>query len=93
MIKGFANSGTETLFNGERSTILPANLNRIAYRKLRYLHNAENINDLRALPGNRLEKLTQDRKGQHSIRINKKYRICFTWKNGHAYKVEVTDYH
>ena len=93
MIKGFANKGTETLFNGERSTILPTNLNRIAYRKLRYLHNAENINDLRVPPGNHLEKLTKDRIGQHSIKINKKYRICFTWKNGHAYKVEVTDYH
>lgn len=93
MIKGFANSGTEKLFTGERSKILPANLNRTAYRKLRYLHNAENLNDLRVPPGNHLKKLTKDRKGQHSIRINEKYRICFTWKNGHAYKVEVTDYH
>jgi proteic killer suppression protein len=81
------------LFNGERSKILPANLNRIAYRKLRYLHNAENLNDLRVSPGNHLEKLTKDRKGQYSIRINEKYRICFTWKNGNAYGVEVTNYH
>ena len=81
------------MFNGERSKILPANLNRIAYRKLRYLHNAENLNDLRVPPGNHLEKLTKERKGQYSIRINEKYRICFTWKNGNAFKVEVTDYH
>ncbi len=81
------------MFNGERSKILPANLNRIAYRKLRYLHNAENLNDLKVPPGNHLEKLTKDRKGQYSIRINEKYRICFTWKNGNAYGVEVTNYH
>ena len=62
-------------------------------RKLRYLDNAADLNDLRVPPGNRLEKLAGKRKGQHSIRINEQYRICFSWKNGNAYRVEIVDYH
>jgi len=62
-------------------------------RKLRYLDNAADLDDLRAPPGNRLEKLSGKRKGQHSIRINEQYRICFNWKNGNAFKVEIIDYH
>jgi proteic killer suppression protein len=62
-------------------------------RKLRYLDNAADLNDLRVPPGNRLEKLSGKRKGQHSIRINEQYRICFSWKNGNAYRVEIVDYH
>jgi len=93
MIKGFYNDGTEALFNGFHDRILPTNLTKVARRKLRMLHNAENLQDLRVPPSNHLEKLEGNRKGQHSIRINKKYRVCFTWKNGHAYRVEVCDYH
>ena len=62
-------------------------------RKLRYLDNAADLNDLRVPPGTRLEKLSGKRKGQYSIRINEQYRICFSWKNGDAYRVEIVDYH
>lgn len=62
-------------------------------RKLRYLDNAADLNDLRVPPGNRLEKLSGKRKGQYSIRINDQYRICFDWKSGNAYRVEIVDYH
>jgi proteic killer suppression protein len=65
----------------------------IAFRKLRMLQNSKTINDLRAPPANRLEKLKGDREGQHSIRINDRYRICFEWKDGDAYQVEIVDYH
>ncbi len=62
-------------------------------RKLRYLDNVVDLNDLRVPPGNRLEKLSGKRKGQYSIRINDQYRICFDWKAGNAYRVEIVDYH
>ncbi|MGI9307955.1 MAG: type II toxin-antitoxin system RelE/ParE family toxin [Gammaproteobacteria bacterium] len=83
----------EELYNGIRNRRLPTHLHRVAMRKLRYLDNAVDLNDLRIPPGNRLEKLSGDRKGQHSIRINDQYRICFSWKNGDAYHVEIIDYH
>ncbi len=93
MIKSFKNSGTEKLFNREFSKIIPNQIARIAYRKLVQIDSAHELNDLRVPPGNRLEVLKGDRAGQHSIRINGQYRICFVWKNNHAYQVEVTDYH
>lgn len=65
----------------------------IAQRKLAQLHQAQTLNDLRIPPGNQLEKLTRDREGQHSIRINDQWRICFEWRDGHAWAVEITDYH
>lgn len=65
----------------------------VAYRKLRMLHNSKTINDLRIPPANRLEKLKGDREGQYSIRINDQYRVCFEWKEGDAYQVEIVDYH
>lgn len=69
------------------------NLQRKALRKLVQIHYAESLNDLRVPPGNRLEKLSGDRKGQHSIRINQRYRVCFVWENDDAYEVEIVDYH
>jgi proteic killer suppression protein len=93
VIKSFCNRLAEDLYNGIRNAKLPAALQRIAMRKLRYLDNAVALKDLRAPPGNRLEKLSGKRKGQHSIRINAQYRICFNWKNGDAYQVEIVDYH
>jgi toxin HigB-1 len=71
----------------------PANLRNVAKRKLAQVHAATKLDDLRIPPKNKLEKLEKDRAGQHSIRINDQYRICFVWENGDAYDVEVTDYH
>ncbi len=68
-------------------------MHQVALRKLRMLHNAENINDVRVPPGNRLEKLSGRRAGQYSMRINEKWRICFEWSEGNAYNVEIVDYH
>ena len=93
MIKGFANTVAEDLYNGVRNRKLPAPLQRIAMRKLRYLANAAGLNDLRMPPGNRLERLSGNRKGQYSIRINDQYRICFRWESGNAFEVEIVDYH
>ena len=72
---------------------LSLDVQRIAYRKLVVIDAAESINDLRIPPGNRLEKLKGNREGQHSIRVNERWRICFRWKAGDAYDVEITDYH
>ncbi len=72
---------------------MPADLQRVALRKLVMLDAAETLSDLRVPPANRLEKLSGDREGQHSIRINERWRICFVWKEGDAYGVEVVDYH
>jgi proteic killer suppression protein len=72
---------------------LPPDIQQVALRKLRMVNNAKNINDLFVPPANRLEKLSGNRAGQHSIRINDQWRICFTWKDGDATDVEITDYH
>ncbi|CAI3223977.1 Toxin HigB [Desulfovibrio diazotrophicus] len=72
---------------------LPPDIQRVAMRKLKVLHNAVSLNDLRVPPGNRLEILKGNRAGQHSIRINSQWRICFVWKDGNAYSVEIVDYH
>lgn len=93
MIKGFRDRDTEQLFRGYFSRRLPPELQRPARRKLLQLDAATQLETLRVPPGNHLEALKRDRKGQHSIRINKQWRICFTWRAGNAYDVEITDYH
>ena len=93
MIQSFADSNTEKLFYGQRPKKLPNQIWRTAARKLLILDGADKIQDLRIPPGNRLEKLKGDREGQYSIRINDQWRICFVWREGHAYQVEITDYH
>ena len=92
MIKTFAGKDTESLFQGARTRRFP-NIEGPARRKLEYLDAAVVLDDLRAPPGNRLEALKGDRAGQHSIRVNDQFRICFRWKDGDAYEVEITDYH
>lgn len=93
MIKGFASSDTEALFQRRPSRTLPSDIQRRAYRKLLILDAAVSLNDLRVPPGNRLEALKGDRAGQHSIRINQQWRLCFVWDDGDAYDVEIVDYH
>ena len=92
MIKGFADRNTEALFQRKpRKRFRP--LARVALRKLLILHAASSLDDLKVPPGNRLEKLRGDRKRQYSIRINDRWRVCFRWKDGDAYDVEIVDYH
>ncbi len=93
MIRSFRDRETERVFHREGSRKLPPALQRQAQRKLAILDAAETLQDLRIPPGNRLEKLRGDREGQHSIRINDQWRICFTWSEGGADDVEITDYH
>lgn len=83
----------EKLFRLERPRRVPPTLHRIALRKLRMLDAATSLEDLRVPPANRLEKLTGDRAGQWSVRINDQWRICFLWRDGNAYGVEIVDYH
>lgn len=92
MIKTFRCKDTETLFNDYRVKRFNS-IERQARRKLFYLHRARNLHDLSQPPGNHLEKLSGDRLGQHSIRINDQWRICFVWKAGDVYEVEIVDYH
>ncbi|HKN16055.1 MAG TPA: type II toxin-antitoxin system RelE/ParE family toxin [Candidatus Sulfotelmatobacter sp.] len=94
MIKSFADKNTKEFWDtGKSQGMPPASLRNIAKRKLAALHAATNLEDLRIPPGNRLEELRGDRNGQHSIRINEQFRLCFVWRNGDAYDVEITDYH
>ena len=93
MIKTFRNKETEKIFNRHFSRKLSQNIQHLARRKLIILDAATELNTLRVPPGNRLEALKGDRKGQHSIRINDQWRICFKWKAGDAYDVEIADYH
>lgn len=93
MIKGFRDKETEKLFHRETSRKLPPSIQRVSMRKLWMLDAAINLADLRAPPGNCLEALSGDRRGEYSIRINKQWRICFVWRRGDAYEVEITDYH
>jgi len=93
MIKTFADKETEKLFNRTASRKLPQNIQLTARMKLEILDAAEVLQDLRVPPGNRLEKLSGNRKGQYSIRINDQWRICFVWKQENAYDVEIVDYH
>jgi proteic killer suppression protein len=93
MIKSFKNKETARIFARLRSTRLPQDIQQISYRKLRMLNNAVTIEDLRIPLANRLEKLSGDRAGRYSIRINDQWRICFQWIDGDAYNVEIVDYH
>ena len=97
MIVSFKDSGTEDIFNGENTRAArracPPGLWKVAARKLDLLDSAASLQDLRAPPGNRLEALRGDRKGQHSIRINERYRICFVWEERGPVEVEIVDYH
>jgi toxin HigB-1 len=94
VIKSFADKNTKEFWDtGKNQGMSPASLRSVAKRKLAALHSAVNVEDLRIPPGNRLEQLRDDRKGQHSIRINDQFRVCFVWEEGHAYDVEITDYH
>lgn len=92
MIKSFRDRDTERLFQRHPVRKLGA-IGRVALRKLRMLEAATQLEDLRIPPANRLEKLKGDRVGQHSIRINKQWRVCFRWRSGDAYDVEIVDYH
>jgi toxin HigB-1 len=93
VIKSFKNKETEKVFNREIAGKLPGDIQHIALRKLRMLDNAATLTDLTAPPANRLEKLKGSRAGQHSVRINDQWRICFVWRDNAAYEVEITDYH
>ncbi len=97
MIRSFANAGTEDVFNGVDSRrarrACPAALWSVAARKLTQLNRVRDLHELAVPPGNQLEALKKDRRGQHSIRINGQYRICFRWEDGYADDVEITDYH
>ena len=93
MIESFASIETEKIFQGKTSNKLPKDIQRTARRKLLYLDDAENLQDLLAPPGNQLEKLRGDRAGQYGIRINDQWRICFKWSGNQAKEVEIVDYH
>ena len=93
MIRSLRDKETEKLFLRERSRKFGENVQRVALRKLAILDAAESLQDLLLPPGNRLEKLSGDRAGQHSIRINDQWRICFRWSEGDAEEVETVDYH
>jgi len=93
MIKSFRDDETQKVFQRRFSRRLPGDIQSVALRKLRILANAHALKDLRSPPANRLEKLSGERRGQHSIRINDQWRICFVWRDGDAHEVEITDYH
>ena len=93
MIQSFSDSESEKIWRGLRSGKLPGTIQNIARRKLRMLNNAQNLNDLRIPPSNRLEKLSGELKGMHSIRINQQWRIVFKWQSGNALNVTIKDYH
>lgn len=93
MITSFLDKRTAAVFQGLKPKRFPDDVFEAAARKLRLIHRAQDLNDLRVPPGNRLEALKGDRAGQHSIRINDQWRICFVWNDGDAEKVEITDYH
>lgn len=93
MIRSFADRNAERIWNGQLVKRMPLQLQIAARRKLRMLNNATGLADLKAPPGNRLEALKGDRKGQFSIRINDQWRICFHWRDNDAHEVEIADYH
>ena len=93
MIRTFGDRDTERLFRRDPSRRYPPSLLRVAQRKLIILHAAVSLADLRVPPGNHLERLTGEREGQHGIRVNRQWRICFRWSDGDAFEVEIVDYH
>lgn len=93
MIKSFADKVTAAVFAGEQARKLPPEIQQAARRKLKLIDAATSLDALRVPPGNKLEALKHDRKGQHSIRINDQWRICFRWETGGAAVVEIVDYH
>ncbi len=93
MIKSYGSKETEKIWEGEISLKLPEDIQKTARRKLRMLNNSHDLVDLRMPPANRLESLKGDRKGQYSIRINAQWRICFEWREGDCYNVQIVDYH
>ena len=93
MIRSFADKESEKIWNGEASRKLPSDIQPRAFRRLKMLDAANDLDDLKNPPSNRLHALIDDRVGQHSISINMKWRICFVWKDGDAYDVEIVDYH
>lgn len=93
MIHDFKSEETEKIFNRQRSRKLPPEIQQVALRKLRMLHRAQTLQDLLIPPSNRLERLSGNRAGQYSIRINDQWRICFKWLEDDAFQVEIVDYH
>jgi proteic killer suppression protein len=93
MIRSFADKETEMIFNGRRSRKLPPDMQDRAFARLQMIEAADSLEDLKNPPSNRLHALKDDRAGQHSISINKQWRICFVWRDGGADGVEITDYH
>jgi proteic killer suppression protein len=94
VIKDFADHNTKKFWDtGKSKRIAHANLRKTAEKKLAILHAAVSLEDLRTPSGNQLEALVGDRKGQHSMRINDQFRLCFVWRDGDAYEVEIADYH
>ncbi len=93
MIQSFADSETKTVYDGNVSRRLPQNLQNVMHRKLLMIDAATALEDLRVPPGNRLEALKGDRKGQHSIRVNQQWRVCFLWTARGPTRVEIVDYH
>jgi proteic killer suppression protein len=93
VISSFACKETEKIFHGHRSLVLAQDMQQVARRKLKYLHEARTLDDLRSPPGNRLEPLKGARKGQYSIRVNDQWRICFKWAEKNAEGVQIVDYH
>jgi toxin HigB-1 len=93
VIKNFKDDETQKIYQRQRSRKLPADIQQVALRKLRMINNSISINDLRVPPANRLEKLSGNRTGQWSIRVNDQWRVCFRWEGSDALDVEITDYH
>jgi proteic killer suppression protein len=93
VIRSFGSRDTERIWHEQYVKGVDRTVQRATLRKLELIHAAKNVDDLRALPGNRLEKLVGDRRGQHSVRVNAQWRICFVWRDGGAEDVELVDYH
>lgn len=93
MIVSFQDADTQTFWNTGKSRRIPASIRRSAFKKLAILNAALELTNLLVPPGNRLEKLSRDRAGQHSIRINDQFRVCFVWRDGNVHDVEIVDYH
>lgn len=93
MIRNFKDKETQKIFERQRSRKLPSEIQQVALRKLRMLNQSQTLQELRIPPANRLERLSGDRDGQYSIRINDQWRVCFRWQNGDALDVEIVDYH